>query len=193
MPGVYTQYFQKSKVFLYPLLKLQKGIDFVPEQTYISWDKFYKPKDMKFMCLYNAKMDSKYIEFESKYIKNHPLLEAYFNLGNDQHIYVYDFSKYKHDFNSFIDGKYSKFSINTKEIITKFFGTVGNISQYVESFLSPSSFHEIYAEALGVELSLIETVHELCSVPNIEKETLFKNIPDEIELFKNNFISLDKH
>ena len=51
MVGVYTQYFQKSKVFLYRLLKLKKAIDFVPAQTYVAWDGLYTLTDMKFLCL----------------------------------------------------------------------------------------------------------------------------------------------
>lgn len=193
MTGVYTQYFQKSKVFLYPLLKLKKGIDFVPEQTYIAWDGLYSPSDMKFMCLYNAKMDVKYMAFEAKYLKKHPLLEAYFPLENDQHLYVFDYSCYKYDYQTFINGKYSKFSIKVKQIIKEFFGTVGNISEYVLSFLDPEEYHEIYADALGVELELINKVYELCSTPNLEKETIFEKVPQEVELFKNNSISLDKY
>jgi hypothetical protein len=192
MTGVYTQYFQKSKVFLYPLLKLKKGIDYVPEQTYIAWDGLYSPEDMKFLCLYNAKMDDKYIRFESRYIKSHPLLEAYFSLGDDQHLYVFDYSSYKYDYQTFIKGKYSKFSIKVKEIIGEFFGKVGNISDYVMSFLNPDEFHELYAEALGVDINLIIKVHELCSPPDLEKETLSKKVPQEVELFKNNSISLNK-
>lgn len=193
MRNVYTQYFQKSKVFLYPLLNLKKGIDFVPQQTYVAWDKVYDSQDMKFMCLYTAKMGTKFIIFQEKYLFKHPLLESYFNLGEDQHLFVFDFSKYKHDYMSFINGKYSKFSINTRDRITNFFGKVGNISEYVTSFLNPEDYHELYADNLGVDVSIIQQVHELCSIPNMEKETLFTNVPEEIELFNNNLISLDKY
>lgn len=193
MTRVYTQYFQKSKVFLYPLLKLKKGIDYVPEQTYIAWDGLYSPASMKFLCLYNAKMDTKYMAFEAKYLKNHPLLEAYFSLGNDQHLYVFDYSSYKYDYQTFIKGKYSKFSVKVKKVIKEFFGNVGNISEYVLSFLNPEEYHEIYAEALDVELELITNVYELCSTPDLEKETIYEKVPQEVELFKNNSISLNKY
>jgi hypothetical protein len=193
MVGVYTQYFQKSKVFLYPLLKLKKGIDFVPAQTYIAWDGLYTLTDMKFLCLYNAKMDEKYKRFELKYLKKHPLLEAYFPLADDQHLYVFDYSSYKYDYQTFLEGKYSKFSVKIKEIIKEFFGSIGNISEYVLSFLNPEQYHEIYADALGVDVKLISKVYELCSIPDLKKETLFEKIPQEVELFKNNSISLDKY
>jgi hypothetical protein len=193
MAGVYTQYFQKSKVFLYPLLNLKKGIDFVPEQTYVCWDNLYHINDRKFMCLYNAEMNIEFLNFQERFLTTHPLIEAYFNLGDNKHVYVFNMNRYKHDFDSFVEGKYSKFSIDTKRTIKDFFGGVGNIADYVKSFLKPDEFHEIYAEALGVELELIENVYELCSKPDLEKETINENVPQEIELFKNNSISLDKY
>jgi hypothetical protein len=193
MKGVYSQYFQKSKVFLYPLLKLKKGIDFVPEQTYIAWDNIYDQSDFKFLCLYSAgEKDLKFNVFHEKHLKNHHLLESYIYLGDDTHIYVFDYSCFKHDFLSFIDGKYSKFSIKTKSTILNFFGNIGNISEYVKSFLNPELYHETYAEALEVDVKLIKEVWELCSLPDKEKETILLKIPEELELFKNNSISLNK-
>jgi hypothetical protein len=193
MTGVYTQYFQKSKVFLYPLLDLQKGIDYVPEQTYIAWDKLYHPSDLKFLCLYTAKKtDKKFIDFQNKHLKFHPLVETYLELDNDTHIYIFDYSSFRHDHRSFVKGEYSKLKKDTKTTILNFFGSVGNIATYVKSFLDPEAYHEEYAEALGVELSIIESVWELCSSPDLKKETLFNKVPEELEIFKNISISLDK-
>lgn len=193
MGGIYTQYFQKSKVFLYPLLKLKKGIDFVPEQTYVAWDKLYSTEDIKFMCLYNAKRTDKYQKFEQLYLKSHPLLESYFQLDDEKHLYIFDFIDYKYDYKAFIEGKYSKFSLKTRDIIKEFFGSVGRISDYVLSFLEPEEYHADYSEALGVDIKLIKQVHELCSPPDIEKETVYEKVPQEVMIFKNNSISLDKY
>ncbi len=52
MKKIYSNYFQKSKVFLYPLLGIKKGIRFVPLQTYISWGKKFPESKNKFFCLY---------------------------------------------------------------------------------------------------------------------------------------------
>ena len=51
MDKVYSDYFQKSKVFLYPLLDFKKGLEFVPHQTYIMWDNHYYIQDRKLLCL----------------------------------------------------------------------------------------------------------------------------------------------
>jgi len=193
MKGVYSQYFQKSKVFLYPLLRLKKGIDFVPEQTYIAWDNLYAQSDFKFLCLYSAdEKNLKFNMFSEKHLRNHPLLESYIYMGDDTHVYIFDFSEFKHDFLCFVDGKYSKFSIKTKTIILNFFGNKGNISEYVKSFLNPEAYHNDYADALGVDSELIKNVWELCSIPDKKKETILLKIPEELEFFKNNSISLNK-
>ena len=52
MKQIYKDYFQKSKVFLYPLLEIKKGIRFVPIQTYISWNDIYTKDMNKLLCLY---------------------------------------------------------------------------------------------------------------------------------------------
>ena len=52
MTGAYMQYFQKSKIFLYPLLDIRKGEEFVPVETYIYWDGLYDESDYKYICIY---------------------------------------------------------------------------------------------------------------------------------------------
>ena len=52
MKKIYKSYFQKSKVFLYPLLGIKKGVRFVPVQTYISWNDIYPKDKHKLLCLY---------------------------------------------------------------------------------------------------------------------------------------------
>lgn len=192
MNTIYTQYFQKSKVFLYPLLELKKGISYVPAETYICWDNVYTEDDLKFMCLYNTKLNTKFINFENEYLKLHPFYETCYTLDSDQQLYVFDFKKYENTLKQFKNGKYSKFDANTKDIIIKFFGKTGSISQYVNSFLNPENYHGIYAETLNVPLNIIKEVYEICSKPDLKKETLFKNPPVEMELFNNNSISLTK-
>ena len=190
MKQVYSEYFQKSKVFLYPLLSIKKGIRYVPIETYVAWKDLYKPGECKFLCLYTAEDDADYKKFEMNYLTCHKLFEEYYKLEEGVHLYVYDFSQFKRDLEMFRKGKYSKFSVKAKDKISNFFGDVGTISEYIQSYINPEEYHDLYAEHLGVSLDTIEQVYELCSKPDMDKETLEINLP-EIELFKNNFISLD--
>lgn len=193
MGSVYTDYFQKSKVFLYPLLRLRKGITYVPIETYICWDTVFEETDNKFMCLYKSEYDDSFKEFEDAFLKNHELLFEHVNLGKEQ-LYIFDFEMHAHDFEMFVEGKYSKFTLNNKIAILDFFGSQGRISSYVKGFLTPDEeLHAKYAERLGVDKELMENIFEVCSVPDIYKETLYCSIPFEIDLFGNdNLLSLNK-
>ncbi len=118
--------------------------------------------------------------------------ELSFSLSEDRHAYVFDYSEHKHDYEMFINGYYSKFSINCKNKILNYFGKVGKISSYIKSYLNPEEYHEVYAEALLVNVDLIREVYEICSIPDVEKETLFEKIPDEVLELENKSIHLEK-
>jgi hypothetical protein len=189
--NIYKDYFQKSKVFLYPLLNIKKGVQFVPDETYMSWKDIYDIKDCQFICIYklNPKKPNEFRNFELKYIKTNRLFRHSVNLGNNTVGIVFDFSKYKNDIKRMINGEYSKISKITKEKILDFFGDKGTIAEYIESYLYPTYWHEDYANILNVSLSCIEDVHELCDKPDLKKEC-FNKISPEMKLFKQNIISL---
>ncbi len=193
MRGVYTEYFQKSKVFLYPLLRLKKGIDFVPAETYCFWDEIYDAMDYKFICLYKTKYTKAFATFQINHL---PLLKnnmEHYDLGNEQLI-IFDMKQYRHDYDKFIEGRYSAFGIDSKIAILDYFGGQGRISSYVKSFLTPDEdLHRLYSDYFDVDLELIKDVHELCSKPDIIQETLFYSYPLKIDLhnFKNS-LSLEK-
>lgn len=193
MKSVYTEYFQKSKVFLYPLLRLKKGIDFVPAETYCFWDEIYDAMDYKFICLYKTKYTKAFATFQINHL---PLLKnnmEHYDLGNEQLI-IFDMKQYRHDYDKFIEGRYSAFGIDSKIAILDYFGGQGRISSYVKSFLTPDEdLHRLYSDYFNVDLDLIKDVHELCSKPDIIQETLFYSYPLKIDLhnFKNS-LSLEK-
>ena len=145
MKTVYTDYFQKSKVFLYPLLKLKKGIAYVPIQTYVCWEQAYTLNDYMFFCEYHAPSSDKFIKFCDKYLKNH-----------------------------------------------NFFNSSGNMSDFIHSFLSPDNAHADYANALDISIEKIIDVYEVCSIPDIEKETFQEDNEILNSLLNKNSIYLEK-
>ena len=52
--ALYKKYFQKSKIFIYPLLDIKRGTQIVPSETYLAWNDLYSPEDKKLICVYNA-------------------------------------------------------------------------------------------------------------------------------------------
>ena len=187
MKQVYKEYFQKSKVFLYPLLGIRKGIRFVPIQTYISWNDIY-PKDMnKFLCLYKINKEDEVAKkqfeiFCQMHLKDHELFEAH-HILDDMDMFIFDFSVYQKDVKKFLKGQYSKFSSYTKDTILTFFGKIGTISEYVESYLYPEYFYDEYAEILKIPVKDLKEVGELCDKPDMQKEEFQKELV-LLELFK---------
>tara|TARA_R100001440_G_scaffold73545_1_gene98189 strand:- start:951 stop:1532 length:582 start_codon:yes stop_codon:yes gene_type:complete len=189
---VYTDYFQKSKVFLYPLLKLKKGLPFVPRQTYICWDNVYTPEDCRFFCEYKVKYTDKFSKFIAEYLSRNIYFEDYIKLDDRQHLFIYDLTKLKADYKRFIEGKYSQFSLDSKITILDFFSDDTKVADYVQGFLTPEDVHVDYAEFLDVSVETLERVHEICTPPNLEKETLINNNLILDQLLKRSSISLTK-
>tara|TARA_B100000780_G_C21071805_1_gene431316 strand:+ start:25 stop:600 length:576 start_codon:yes stop_codon:yes gene_type:complete len=190
--GVYTDYFQKSKVFMYPLLGLKKGLSHVPKQTYIAWEDVYSVDDRMFLCLYHTKMNDVFKVF----VKQNLLTNKYFlkqiELDKARHLFVFDFNKIKFDYDNFIAGKYSRFTVDGKINILDFFGYDDKVSEYIHSFLSPEESHDEYAKFLGVDPEDIANVHEICTPPDLDKETMIDNNYIISQLLKDSFISLKK-
>ena len=174
MEKLYKEYFQKSKVFLYPLLDIRKGVRFVPSQTYISWNDIYITEDNKFLCLYTVDKDNKeaFILFSEFKLENLSLFEQKYDIDDYNFLYVFDLTSLitKRDLKNFKEGKYSKFSKRTKEIIIKFFGESGLIAEYIESYLYPGYYWEDYSELLNISQKDLQEVGELCSKPDLQKE-----------------------
>ncbi len=188
--GVYTEFFQKSKVFLYPLLKIRKGVSHVPVQTYVAWENVYSTENNRFFCEYSTKMTSTFKKFSFNYLQNHKLFEDYIELNNDKHLFIFDFSVIKSDYSRFIAGKYSQLTLESKVTILDFFANEVKVADYVQGFLSPEDLHQDYAEFLAVEIETLEKVYEICTPPDLEKETLFDNNLIIQQLLKRSSISL---
>ena len=114
------------------------------------------------------------------------VIDDYQKLDENMHLYIFDYSKYPNDWKALIKGKYSKFTNTFKKIITEFFDSSGNASNYIESYIYPSYYHDDIAEDLNVNIELLKTVWELCDKPNLEKETLKLKIVESTLLQKNN-------
>lgn len=189
--GIYTEYFQKSKVFLYPLLHIKKGMVHVPVETYVAWENVYGIEDYRFLCEYKTKRTVAFNKFEKEYLLGHSLFEDAIELDELRHLYIFDFTKLKSDHTRFINGKYSQLTLETKVTIIDFFGQ-GKISEYIQGFLSPEEVHTEYALFLDVDKEFIEAIYEVCTPPDIEKETLIDNNHVIKQLLKRSSISLTK-
>ena len=110
--SIYTKYFQKSKVFLYPLLGFKRGIKVVPSETYLAWDPYYIPEDMKLVCLYHPKEKDDYKDYEEKVLLKHTRLIDIKEIDDNNKIFVFDFSDLEDNWHHVINGNYSKINEN---------------------------------------------------------------------------------
>jgi hypothetical protein len=170
--ALYRKYFQKSKIFLYPLLDIKRGTSVVPIETYVSWNETLTSEDMKLVCVYHSRTDSEYMQFEQNVLFKHNRLSDVVKTNDTKTVVTFDFSDLNNDWISFIEGKYSKLNIKTKRKILDFFDKNSGNYAYVESYLYPEKHFQTYADLLGVDIDMIISVGELCDKPDLDKENL---------------------
>jgi len=166
--NVYTQYFQKSKVFLYPLLNLSNSITYTPVETYM-YGEDYQLTDCKLLCLYEVKDDKQFKQFEIDYLLSNECFHDVKYL-DDKILYVFDLLSKKKDYDFIVNGQYSKISTHSKKLILNYFRKNSVLLKYLKSFLHPAKFHKDYSKALDVPLEYIKDVYEILSKPDLNKE-----------------------
>jgi hypothetical protein len=183
LDSLYKDYVQKSRIFLYPMLDIKRGVSVTPIQTYIGWKEQYSFQSEKLICVYHLRKDEEFRLFEKQRLMGHPLFYDFKMTDDDKGVYVFDFSKHRHDWDNFLKGKYSKLSPDLKKKIRAFFGSA-NLG-YIDSFLYPERYFKLYAELLttqredeGKMLGILREVGELCSKPDMEQELLIATVKD---------------
>jgi len=169
--SIYTKYFQKSKVFLYPLLGFKRGIKVVPSETYLAWDPFYIPEDMKLVCLYHPQEKDDYKNFEKNVLLKHTRLVDVKEVDNNNKLFIFDFSDLDESWHYLINGNYSKIKSSIKGDICSFFDNTTANFVYIRSYLYPNKYFDDYAECLNVDVEMLKVVGELCNKPDLNKET----------------------
>jgi hypothetical protein len=169
--SLYREYFQKSRVFLYPALEIKKGSSVTPIQTYSAWKDNVKYGDKKLVCLYHLRNDPEYRAFEKNKLFGNKLFDDFKEVDDNKGIYIFNFSSFGKDWDHFLKGKYSKISPELKRKIRDFFKGNSNYV-YADSFIQPEKYYPIYADLLGTRIEILKEVGELCSAPDLDKETI---------------------
>jgi len=176
--ALYRKYFQKSKIFLYPLLEIKRGTSVVPKETYVCWNNTVNSEDMKLVCVYYPRTDSEYLQFEKNILLKHNRLVDLVKVDDETLVVTFNFSDLSDDWFNFLNGKYSKIDIKTKSKILNFFDKKSGNYAYVESYLFPEKHFQTYAKILGVDIEMLKSVGELCDKPDLEKEKLLIEVAD---------------
>lgn len=179
LSSVYRKYFQKSQVFIYPLLGIQRGAAFIPEKSYIAWQQNETaPEDKKLICVYTNENPDVFESFCKTVLLKHPRLFGYVKINTTTTVFTFDFSDLDADWTCFLEGKYSQMNKSLKSKILNFFDQSSGNYAYVNSYLFPEKHFSEYARLLDTSEELLKTVGELCSKPDLEKEMLLLDIAD---------------
>lgn len=177
MKYIYRSYFQKSHVFLYPLLKVKKFKHIKPASVYMFNKDF---KGHKLYCIFNMK-DKDWKKFE-EHLLTHSMLESCQPIGEHNILFMFDFSCMNYDYSRVKAGEYSKMSPKAKRIIIDYYGIRSSLFVHIESFLYPEKYYDKFAECLNIDVNVLRKGVELCEKPNFVKEVCKINLTEKILL-----------
>jgi hypothetical protein len=177
---LYTEYFQKSKAFLYPLLGIKRGAVITPMETYVAWEDEFLCDDKKLILTYHLRDDKDFLAFEKTKLLDNNLLSDFRETNHKVGVYIFDFQDFTQDWDYFLNGKYSRMSPPVKRRILEFFKNNHSNYNYLDSYLNPDKHFKTYADLLAVPVEVLIKVGELCSLPDFKKETLKLNAEELI-------------
>jgi len=153
----------KTSTFLLPLVnmtKLQLRYDTYFENAFLH-------TDLKHICLlYRFTGTNLYKEFESFILKQN-LFERHFNFDPCHVMYLFRIPEtFRKDIEFFLDGKYSRFSVTLRDLISNFYGPESFVFQIV---YKTRNLKEILEKELDVKL---DDDMELASKPILELEVI---------------------
>jgi len=172
------EYFQKSRIFLYPILGIRRSSNIKPEETYIAWEEFIRPNDRKLICVYKSQDTDEFKAFEKAKLLSNKRFDNVMQTVDDKAVYIFTFEEDSFNFDSFVKGRYSEISPQFKKAIEEYYGKTSASYEYVMSYLYPQDYFKIYSELLNVDVNILREVGELCAPIDIDKETLKLNAED---------------
>ena len=179
-------YHQKSKLFLYPCLGIPRGGSVTPSQTYLRWNKLFTTIDKKLICVFPLRTDHDFVVFERDILKDNPLFHSTYKLNETYGAYVFDFAAFKeHEvYDCVLSGKYSEIDEEYKKRILQFYSNNKHNQNQIKKYLYPKGHYGALAEDLTLNTKrdaqieksktekILQEVGELCSRPDMKKETL---------------------
>lgn len=186
--SVYRDYIQKSKLFLYPLLDIKRGVSVTPIQTYMALGDHHCFTDSKLICHYHIRDDQEFKLFEDVKLIGNPFFHDRHLLEDGTGIYVFDLSSQEDDFWKVVKGQYSQLSAANKKRILNFFTGFNTHHAYIESYLNPEKYYSMYSQILNVKVKYLKEAVELLDKPDLEQEEL--KLAIKIMNSKNNTLNL---
>jgi len=166
-------------------LGIPNSAAFKPTSTYLADAvRGIDPKDRKLIVCYDKEHADKnkeyFSSFESRMLVGNKLFVEAFEEESCMY-YVFDLSKFSAEYDKILEGKYSELSHKCKLHIDKYhtshIGPNAHMRRYL--FVDDKAY-SYYANELGVTESQLKEVGELCSPPDMDRETLQHALPENI-------------
>jgi len=124
------------------------------------------------ICLFKHEDTEKYLKFESDKLISHPYFVDADIVKGEHSIYVFDMQAHSKDWDAFLTGRYSSFSEDLKDAVRKYYGITSPEYAYMDSFMYPERYFEVYGKLLDEDVELLKSVGELCNPYDPVKEKL---------------------
>lgn len=173
-------YRQKSKIFLWPLLGIDRQAGFRPVKTFMADD--YKGLTIKDRCLiapFFKDLSKNYGKFEEEVLLSNDLFKDFYET-EDNLVYIFDFNKTQtlsSDYDKVVNGRYTELSYGAKLLINRFFSSKDSKGRakphfQVAAYLNPSEVDYFrVADQLDIDVFELMKGKEILDPPNILKET----------------------
>lgn len=167
---IYDTYIQKSKIFCYSVLGIQRGLKFVPKETYFSYAEEYRMEDCRLICHFDKCNEHGFTQFAQLILQKSSFFEKIISLSEKDKLFIFNFTSEKNNWTHLINGRYSLLTRNYKFKIINFYKNNRESQELVKKLLFPDNHFEEFAKYLDVDAEIMKSVGELFDKPDFEKE-----------------------
>lgn len=182
-PQIYDYYTQKSRVFCYSVLGMKKGAAFVPEETYMAWKNVYSFDDCRLLLHYKNCNAVNFETYSKNIIEKCTLFEKHVIISETERVYVFDFTRYRTDWQMILAGKYSQLRYPYKKAIEAYYVKDYQNSKIVSKIIYPVKHYSEFAGYLGVTPEIVKEVGEVFDKPDLDREELVVKSEEQFNFF----------
>lgn len=175
-------YYQKSKLFLLPLLEIPKNKHIKPVGTFvIDSNKSLTEKEYRLILPFEKDESSEFSYYEKKLVDCNYFDTVNYYETKRHRVYIYSLLSFKEDYDKFINGQYTEFTGSTKTLINLYWGRIEKArfipNPKIDSYLNPTILtYELVSDELGLPVTELLKIKQLLDPPNLEKETFHSRL-----------------
>ncbi len=179
-PLISSAYRQKSKLFLWPLVRIKRTVGLKPLQTFlIDPSQAIYETDYKIIAPFFKDPTERQGVFDEDDLLTNEFFHDFYETDKLL-VYVFDLRSYNDDFDKFLEGRYTEYSKASKALVNMYYGSKVGLNfkphPQVDAYLNPKeSTYVKVADQLEIDVyELIKGV-EIVDPPDLEKETFYED------------------